>query len=85
MPGHHIVLPTMKISRITARSALGVVLSWMLLSLPCTGSAQDKLPYHRDLNVVSVNKQPPRSSFMVYGDRKSAQAEIMHRAAITAF
>ena len=64
----------MKISRITARSALGVVLSWMLLSLPCTGSAQDKLPYHRDLNVVSVNKQPPRSSFMVYGDRKSAQS-----------
>lgn len=64
----------MKISRITARLALGVVLSWMLLSLPCTGAAQDKLPYHRDLNVVSVNKQPPRSSFMVYGDRKAAQS-----------
>lgn len=64
----------MKTSRITARSARGIVLVWVLLSLPLTGSGRDTLPYHRDLSVVSVNKQPPRSSFMVYGDRESAQS-----------
>lgn len=64
----------MKTSRITVRSARGIVLVWVLLSLPLTGSGRDTLPYHRDLGVVSVNKQPPRSSFMVYGDRQSAQS-----------
>lgn len=64
----------MKIFRITALRAFGVVLFGALLALPHTGTGREALPYHRDLNVVSVNKQSPRSSFMVYGDRASAQS-----------
>ena len=63
----------MKIFRFTGYPVLSFVLSWMALSHPQTLSGEEaRLPYHRDINVISVNKQPPRSSFMVYDNRQSA-------------
>lgn len=53
-----------------ARLAFGGI---ALLLLPRTVRGEEALPYHRDLRVLAVNKLPPRSSFMVYGDDESAQ------------
>jgi len=45
-----------------------VCLSFLFLTL----NAQDKLPYWRDMNVLFVNKEKPRTSFMTYEDRSKA-------------
>lgn len=45
----------------------------LLTLTPATISyAQDKLPYWQDVDVVAVNKQAPRTTFMSYGDKQSA-------------
>lgn len=43
-----------------------------LSSLFLTLNAQDKLPYWRDMNVLFVNKEKPRTSFMTYEDKTTA-------------
>ncbi|MGM9739105.1 MAG: hypothetical protein ACI3ZP_00745, partial [Candidatus Cryptobacteroides sp.] len=35
-------------------------------------NANESLPYHRDLSVLSVGKLPARTTFMTYGDRDAA-------------
>ncbi|OUQ53191.1 beta-galactosidase [Alistipes sp. An116] len=63
----------MKIFRFTGYSVFSFVLSWMILFHPQVLAGKEaQLPYHRDINVISVNKQPPRSSFMVYENRQAA-------------
>ncbi len=37
-----------------------------------TATAQSELPYYRDINVVSVNKEAPRAAFNIYPDRVKA-------------
>lgn len=37
-----------------------------------TATAQATKPYWQDVQVVAVNKELPRSSFMTYGDRSTA-------------
>ena len=43
-----------------------------LSSLFLTLNAQDKLPYWRDMNVLFVNKEKPRTTFMTYEDKAKA-------------
>lgn len=38
-------------------------------------SADDKLPYWRDLNVLSVNKEKPRTTFMSFDNKKDALSQ----------
>ena len=37
-----------------------------------TPTTQTTKPYWQDIQVVAVNKELPRSSFMTYGDRSTA-------------
>ena len=46
--------------------------SFILLFLSIYVYSQDALPYWRDMQVLSVNKQYPRTTFMSYGDEDSA-------------
>lgn len=47
------------------------LLSLLLCAAITTGKAAD-LPYWRDMNVFSVNKQAPRTTFMTYDNRQDA-------------
>lgn len=54
------------------RKPLLVALALTLLLGYTKAYGEDKLPYWRDLNVVSVNKQPPRTAFMTFQDKATA-------------
>ena len=51
-----------------------IVLPVMLAGIQMAkgADADESLPYHRDLSVLSVGKLPARTTFMTYGDRESA-------------
>ncbi|MGM9790100.1 MAG: glycoside hydrolase family 2 TIM barrel-domain containing protein [Candidatus Cryptobacteroides sp.] len=51
-----------------------IVLSAILAGIQMAhgSNANESLPYHRDLNVLSVGKLPARTTFMTYGDREAA-------------
>ena len=42
-------------------------------------ASQDTKPYWQDVQVVAVNKELPRSSFMTYGDRSTALTSRLKR------
>lgn len=45
---------------------------YCLLAVGISSGAQEKLPFWRDLNILSVNKEKPRTSFMSYGNKTEA-------------
>lgn len=49
-----------------------IILLFFIFFDLCLLKAQEKEAYWRDMNVLSVNKERPRTSFMTYGDRGSA-------------
>lgn len=49
-----------------------IALSMYVLALSISTFADENLPYWRDLNVLSVNKQPARTAFMVYQSKDNA-------------
>ena len=51
-----------------------IVLSALLAGIQVAqgANANESLPYHRDLSVLSVGKLPARTTFMTYGDREAA-------------
>ncbi len=55
------------------RMALCAAFMFLLPAVAIGAPQQDTpLPLHRDVSVVSVNKEPAHSSFMIYGDRAKA-------------
>lgn len=48
------------------------VLLFLTLTNILSAQEKGKLPYWRDLKVLSVNKEAPRTSFMTYGNEKDA-------------
>jgi Beta-galactosidase/beta-glucuronidase len=52
-----------------------LLLLFIIISLsPPLLHAKENLPYWRDMNVLQVNKEKPRTSFMTYDNRESALA-----------
>jgi len=43
-----------------------------------TSNAQEKLPYWKDLQVIAVNKEQPRTTFMSFDNRKDALQSIQN-------
>lgn len=59
------------------KSLIHRILSLLILSLSVLAvSANDKLPYWKDVNVIGVNKEAPRTTFMSYENKNSALSSI---------
>lgn len=43
-------------------------------------SAQEKLPYWKDINILSVNKEKPRTTFMTYDNRQDALTGVYEKS-----
>lgn len=54
---------------LSAAAILTACMAWGAAQSP---QKEAKLPYWRDMNVVAVNKEAPRSSFMTYADKSQA-------------
>lgn len=46
--------------------------SFLCMAFPLMAAAQPSTPYWQDVQVVAVNKEYPRTSFMTYGDKAGA-------------
>ena len=42
------------------------------IAVPQTVQADESLPYWKDIQVVSVNREEPRSAFMTYANKTQA-------------
>lgn len=49
-----------------------ILVASALIIAPLLSEAQEKLPYWKDLKVLSVNKEAPRTTFMTYDDKAEA-------------
>lgn len=59
-------------NNIKNRSLVGLMASLLTVSAIASSTAMDRKPYWQDIQVVEVNKEKPRSSFMSFPDRQGA-------------
>lgn len=56
----------------TKNTVKGILALALAMGMQMSYAQQESLPYWKDLNVISVNKEEPRTAFMTYGDRTQA-------------
>lgn len=63
---------TIHMKRIPTKLTVALAAVGLLLTTPLRAEAPDRLPYWKDIQTVSVNKEPARSAFMSYRSRTEA-------------